>query len=390
MTETRGAPARLAPIDGLRAVSAFLVLVHHCSYMAGTTNGSGWGEVLGRFDIGVSIFFAISGFLLFRQMALAIVDGAPLPSATAFWRRRFWRIAPSYWVALTVLASVGAVTLGSAREVALHYSLTQVYHPFSVLNGITQSWSLATEVAFYLCLPVLAVVLVRAVRGSSPESRARNLVVAVVALWVLAVPVRLAMEKWADFDTVSQELWLTGQSNHFIGGMVLAAVSVWSTRSAGVGRLSGVAARWSALWLVVAGVLFVIVARHLGLTFGLTRASLWREFARNEIYGAVAVCLLLPLALGPTESSAYHRVLSLRPVVHLGRISYGIYLWHMMLLSSNGPSRWMPWEPGDGRLWVRIVVVSAVTVLVASFNFSFVEEPLARRMSLRPRGRQAP
>lgn len=392
---TEGAPGtgRLAAVDGLRAVSAFLVLLHHSSYTAGTTTGFGWGRYMGRLDIGVSIFFAISGFLLFRPMAGAIVDGVPVTSAVAFWKRRLWRIMPSYWLALIVLALAGAVVLGSVRETVLHFTLTQVYHPFSVLNGITQSWSLSTEVAFYLCLPLLASGLARGVRGATPERRAANLTGAVVLLWVIAIPVRVAMEKWADFDTVSQELWLTGQSNHFLAGMTLAAVSVWSGRSQAVSRVAGIVTRRSVAIVVLGAGLFHVVVAHLGLTYGLERASLWREFARNEFYGAIAICLLAPLALAPESRGAYHRVLSWRPVVYLGRISYGIYLWHMMLLAGSGPSELMPWEPGDGRFLIRVAVVSVVTVVIAGLNHRFVEEPLAGRMSLRirqggPRSRQ--
>lgn len=370
-----------------------MVLLHHSSYTAGTTTGFGWGRYMGRLDIGVSIFFAISGFLLFRPMARAIVEGTRVTPAGRFWKRRLWRIVPSYWLALTFLALVGAVVLGSLRETVLHFTLTQVYHPFSVLNGITQSWSLSTEVAFYLCLPLLAAGLARLVRGSTPESRAAALTGAVVALWIMAIPLRLAMEKWVDFDTVSQELWLTGQSNHFLAGMALAAVSVWSGRSRSVSRWVGVVSRGSAALVILGAVLFHVVVAHLGLTYGLERASLWREFARNEFYGAIAICLLAPLALSPDSRSAYHRVLSWSPVVWLGRISYGIYLWHMMLLAGSGPSDWMPWEPGDRRFLARVAVVSVVTVVIASLNHRFVEEPLARRMSLRarrgePRARQ--
>lgn len=385
MTETRGAPARLDAIDGLRAVSAFLVVAHHCSYTAGTTTVEGWGRYMGRLDVGVSIFFAISGFLLFRPMARAAVTGEPLGSPTAFWRRRFWRIAPSYWLALTVLVALGSVRLGIFREYVLHYTLTQIYHPLSVLYGMSQSWSLATEVSFYLVLPFLGMASARIVRGRSEDQRARRLFGAIVALYVVSIVPRLLIERWANADTVSQELWLTGKLNQFLIGMALAVMTVWAGRSDAVASLNRRLARAGVLWFAGAVALFAYVSTRLGLSIGLTRSSLWREFALNEIYGAIALCLLAPLALAPAEKTTYHRALSWRPVAYLGRISYGVYLWHMMLLSSAGPATWMPWQFGDGRVWTRIAVVSVVTVLIAAANFRFVEEPLARRMTLRPR-----
>src|SRR5207249_1789278 len=73
----------------------------HIGFLTGTTFNSTVGPLLARFDVGVAIFFALSGFLLTRPYVAAILDESRFPDRGSFYGRRLRRIVPAYWVALT-------------------------------------------------------------------------------------------------------------------------------------------------------------------------------------------------------------------------------------------------------------------------------------------------
>src|SRR3954469_15306078 len=98
--------ARNFPLfDGLRALAALSVLTFHAAYFAGIgVTDSPLKPYTGRLEVGVSVFFVISGFLLYRPFVRARLDDEPPPRTAAYAWRRFLRIVPGYWVALTVVA----------------------------------------------------------------------------------------------------------------------------------------------------------------------------------------------------------------------------------------------------------------------------------------------
>ncbi len=155
----------------MRAVAALLVVGTHAAFATGQLTHGYLGGIYARLEIGVAIFFVLSGFLLFRPWVLAAASGTPPPQLTRYTRNRLRRIMPGYLVA--VLATFAVYTVftpgpnpGQTWDGLLRYlTLTQVYtdnflatylHP-----GLSQMWSLAVEVSFYAVLPGLAYVLLR-------------------------------------------------------------------------------------------------------------------------------------------------------------------------------------------------------------------------------------
>src|SRR4051794_18553736 len=122
VTAPRAAP-RLPGGDGLRAVAAVIVFFTHIGFLTGATFNSWAGPLFARFDVGVSIFFALSGFLLSRPYLMAILDDEPLPDRKSFYERRFRRIFPAYWVALTatyVWLRPESATIAKGLDYPLH------------------------------------------------------------------------------------------------------------------------------------------------------------------------------------------------------------------------------------------------------------------------------
>jgi len=88
---------------------------------------------------------------------LCRISPPPFPNTRKFWERRLLRIVPAYWLALTVLTYVfRIVSIGPGWQgVVTHYLFLQIYFPTAIFFGITQAWSLCTEMSFYLVLPLL-------------------------------------------------------------------------------------------------------------------------------------------------------------------------------------------------------------------------------------------
>ncbi len=164
--------------DGLRAIAALLVVVVHVGAASGFTFRSSLGQYTARGEIGVSVFFLISGFLLYRPFAAAALAGRPGPNVRSYLVRRALRIVPLYWVALVVTyLFTGWASVHGVSGFLENAFFLQVYSRQWVFHGITQAWSLCIEVTFYLALPVWAACDAAdgspARRGSGPMIRRR-------------------------------------------------------------------------------------------------------------------------------------------------------------------------------------------------------------------------
>jgi peptidoglycan/LPS O-acetylase OafA/YrhL len=151
---------RFPALDGLRAIGALAVLTTHVGFHSGASLDGPFAGLLARLDVGVAIFFAISGFLLYRPHVVAWFEGTLPPLTLPYLRNRALRILPALWVAVLLAALLVPHKDGVTWTTYLqHATLTQIYFDGLAADGLTQLWSLATEVAFYLLLPVLAKLL---------------------------------------------------------------------------------------------------------------------------------------------------------------------------------------------------------------------------------------
>ncbi len=263
-----GARRVVPALDGLRAVAAGAVLLTHVAFRTGQTQAGAGGAVLARLDVGVAVFFVLSGFLLYpatrpvRRYAL----------------RRAARILPAYWVLLAVVAVIGSVP-------AAYWWLGQGYRTEPLAGALTQTWSLVPEVAFYAVLPGL-VWLAR--RWEWPVLAGCVLVAYgwIAAVHLLDLPDRLL-------------LWLPGHLDWFAVGMAVAALA-----HRGVpGWLRQLAAASGTCWAAAGALLFLLatpVAGPLTLAPVPGGAALLKEAG----YALVAALLLVPAALGPAGAGA--------------------------------------------------------------------------------------
>jgi peptidoglycan/LPS O-acetylase OafA/YrhL len=164
-----GTRSFLPAVEGMRACAAIGVVVTHVAFETGHSAGVD-GRLFGRFDLAVAVFFALSGFLLWRSQAAAARGLAPRPATGHYLRSRVVRIMPAYVVAVVVILTLLPDGNHASPTVWLaNLTLTQVYVPLTLTAGLTQMWSLSVEVSFYLALPILAMAAIRLpVRGRVP------------------------------------------------------------------------------------------------------------------------------------------------------------------------------------------------------------------------------
>jgi len=147
-------PDHFPCFDGLRAIAASTIVLTHVAFVTRLNRMNPLGPYFARMDIGVSVFFLISGFLLYRPFVLAHLQGRPQPATRAYFRRRFLRIFPAYWLVLVfVFVVFRTSTLHGPGDAVIYFGLLQIYSRSHITHGLTQAWSLCTELTFYLFLP---------------------------------------------------------------------------------------------------------------------------------------------------------------------------------------------------------------------------------------------
>lgn len=390
---------RFPLFDGLRAIAVLGVFTFHVFEFSGRL-GSG---IDGRFAEvavnGVLLFYAISGFLLYRPYVAAHAAGRSGPSPAAYGRRRALRILPAYWVALTLLAIFPGIIGVFSGDWWRYYGFLQLYAGRTVSGGIPVAWTLSVEVTFYIALPLWAFVMRRiSFRDRAPGGSRRWLVVELLALSVVAaggLAVQLPAARGGVGHLVGSSL--AGASLWFAIGMAFAVVSVAVER--GDAKLDAAlrvvtefpGACWVAAAAAFAG-LMALVPRGglLGFVAATqTRQSLHTAGPKIALEALLLILLIAPAVFGHTLGGAPRRLLRWKPVVWLGVISYSVYLYHATVIELIA-------TPGKGsafsasganllahlhaaRTLVLFVVSLAATVIVASISYRFIELPFLRR-----------
>lgn len=348
-------------------------------YHAGTFTDVTWGasasyDGLGpwvqHLNVGVSIFFVLSGFLLFRPFVVAHLREVPGPPIVPYVARRLVRIYPAYWLALFVSAQVLDLNLGDWWGHVRFYALLQVYWGDTVLGGIVQAWSLCTEVSFYVFLPFWAAAL--ASRRGSVDQKVRTHYAALVGLYVLGIAVRGQLR--AGGHNVGYGT-LLANCDLFALGMALAvthaAATVRGRPPGGLARTVG--DRPSVAWLAALCCYAGVVA--LRFPFGLEAPSLSQELVREVLFGIIAALVVAPGVFGPQDQGVVRHLLRLRPVVYAGVVSYGIYLWHITVMARlDRPGSFL----APVTFWSLAAWALAITLAVASVSWFALERPLQR------------
>jgi peptidoglycan/LPS O-acetylase OafA/YrhL len=344
-------------LDGLRAVAILLVLVFH----------SDLGWLPGGF-LGVSVFFTLSGFLI-TSLLLAEVGESGRVDLADFWVRRIRRLLPPALITI-IGVSVASVWLSTSIEQSRLRgdALASVFYAsnwrsiladlsyeeiFSTTSPLIHLWSLAIEEQMYVVIPLIVVVLTGLGFGRRALGASALLL--------------------AGASTTVAALFLTGDRLYY-GTDARAAELLVGVAAAGLfgPRIWANASRLprTLSWLGVGALVAIIVlARSSSTNSAWVHAGLLPAFALLSL-----ICVIGAITPGPLST-----LLSRRPLVAIGRVSYGLYLFHWPIFTWVDEVR--VGFGGVGLFCVRLAATVAVTVS----SYILIERPLRTRRMLASR-----
>jgi peptidoglycan/LPS O-acetylase OafA/YrhL len=332
-------------LDGVRALAILLVLSFHFAEYSSLVRYFRAGY------IGVDVFFVLSGFLITTLLIRERMANGAI-SIPAFYARRALRLFPAL-IASIILAVVLASTFAPpGMERATFEGLPWVvfyasdFAKLGHLGLLGGTWSLAIEEQFYLVWPWVLLMFLAICRGK------RRLGIMALTLALLAV---LDMLWSAHLGDIRAYFTLDGHAMGLLAGAALALAWNGSTKW----RFGSAAKRLFQSTAVVAvlGLLLVpVLVRNQPLA--LTLAT-------------VLTVLLIPALLG-APSGPMHSLFSSRPAVWIGKRSYGLYLYNLIVLYT-----FMTYNAGHMKLMHAACFV--VTFAIAALSYKYVEQPFLRR-----------
>ena len=382
---------RLVGIEGLRGLAATAVLASHVRGLVDP--GSDLGALTPVVPLlvhGLTLFFALSGFLLFQPFAAALLTRHRRPDVARYAVNRVLRIYPAYLVVLLVVslvlatANTAPLTLGDAvREervgfltnpflILLNASMLQTLFPFGVQTGIGVAWSLTVELVFYIVMPVLFFIVWKLFRrgGVLPALLPAVGMLAIgVTTKALSAPLFAGMSgeqalvaEWGGTWTAVLARSFLMHADLFAFGMAAAVLLTWF-RETRESPAAVSAWRWGALGVGASA-------------FLVTRLASFGMFEYTVLALACGGLLLFVATPGRSGSpGVLARTLEWGPIRYTGLVSYSMYLWHMSVI-------WLVLRfglfvpgPSVGAYLANVLIVFAGTIALSTVTYFLVERP---------------
>lgn len=348
------ADLRLPSLDGWRAISILLVLIQHSTVMPG------WPKMLQNFlfssigGVGVRFFFVISGFLITWLLINEISQSGRI-SLKAFYIRRFLRILPVF---LAFLLVVYSLTPFSDLHVGLKQYLvagTFMADLWRISIPLGHLWSLGVEEKFYLFWPLLFILLYR------PDFKSLKVLLVVL---ILVCPLSRII---VDLYKLDKHIFLLNDKSFFIiyDGLAIGCLGAifWKGSQAAIVSFCR---KWHVLVLVSGAIFCVLPA----IFWIVPQLGLLKPF-QDTLQCSGFLLLMLHSISEPTYLP--YRMLNVKPVAHLGVISYSIYIWMGIAELSHHhfglPSNILDGFPG----WIFVVI------LLSELSYHFIEFPLMKK-----------
>jgi peptidoglycan/LPS O-acetylase OafA/YrhL len=336
---------RISSIDGFRAFSIALVIAGHVlNGLEARGHINPWWRLVGNGSYGVFIFFVISGYLITTLLLQEHEKRSSINLSRFYYRRAFRIIPPLYFYIAFVVVSWRLSGLHASPVellTALTFTRNLDFHSHQFM--FEHFWSLCIEEQFYLLWPVvLFVTLIR--KG---KAKAGSLALALI---FLAPVFRIA-----SFVLINNQL-----ERHFIymmlpGQMDALMFGCWAALGQGHMRWERIYRRVDKyVWSLP--LCFLFISNYLRMQFGPSYALTIGE----TIDGICVVFTLMWCIRNPTSVAG--RLLNWRPIVHIGLISYSIYIWQTWFLHP------------DNHTWLATLPWSLLLILgIAEFSWQVIE-----------------
>jgi len=360
--------SRVLALDGLRAFALLIIMGYHF--------GVGW--LPGGF-FSLDIFYVLSGYLI-TGLLLGEWARAARIKLGAFWLRRARRLLPALLVVLVVVTLVVRFAYPAGLYPNLRMADLSALFYFSnwwqiaasgnyfvatgAVSPLTHTWSLAVEEQFYLVWPLVVVAVLHLGRKFD---RGIELLLGVSLVGVVASATEMALLYHPGANTTRLYFGTDTHAQSILVGAALACVLTLVQRHRGEDGMAPVArstgARVALTLVGLAG-----FAGTLALTYALTgTASLAYRggFLLSALSAAAIILGAVCVARGPIA-----RLLSLRPLVWMGTVSYGAYLWHFPVFIELDAGR-------TGRTGLSLLALRTVaTFVLAGLSYYLVERPV--------------
>jgi peptidoglycan/LPS O-acetylase OafA/YrhL len=346
---------RLPSLDGLRAISAAMVVLGHAGKALHVGRnlpfGAGVIDVWG--PVGVTVFFVISGYLITRLLLAEKRDRGTI-SLRAFYMRRTFRILPAYWAYLAVVAVLAAsgfvIASPSAFAKAIFFT-TNYLNPGSWV--VNHSWSLSVEEQFYLFWPFMLLML-----GATKARKA--------AIFLMVATPLMRVITFLFIPDMRPNI--TSMLHLRVDALMLGCWAALELEEKGTSRVLDFLAHPA---IAVGSGFYLLVISCVMRRAGVINAGFGYSI---EAFAALSV---ITWAMRNPDG-AVGRVLNSAPFVHFGLISYSLYLWQQLWLSHETP---VP-------VW-SIPLQVAGAVLCAEASYRWVEVPMLKLRSVLKPGRAA-
>jgi peptidoglycan/LPS O-acetylase OafA/YrhL len=354
----------IASLDGVRAIACLTVMGYHISLMSASTNiwdpfsltHRLFGSVVYAGAAGVTLFFVLSGFLLFMPYARALlVEHTLWPSARRFYLRRAFRIIPAYYACLFLLILIyHRQYLEPAHWKELALFLTFFMESSSItyqqING--PFWTLGVEWQFYMLLPLLTLaisfIILHLFKGCSMKQRLWRVVSCLAALiaWGLFsrffgyyFAIRPSETFLVPRSVLNVILFFSyGSYGKFLEdfgiGMLISLLFIYAQQVSAEGKFNRGARRLN-LWLWGTGIVMLVFLAMWRFNQGHPAWSFLQPLNSQFIWLSelgfslgFGLCIFAILFGAP----ALKRPFEWRPLRWIGLISFSLYMWHLPLL----------------------------------------------------------
>jgi peptidoglycan/LPS O-acetylase OafA/YrhL len=380
------ATARIPGADGLRAIACLLVVWHHT---AQKLNPEGLSPLVGalhflgmRGEVGVSLFFVLSGCLLSVPFWSSLVESKPFPSIKKYSLNRAARIAPAFWLNL-IVCNILAVLLFDLefnwQKFVSAFLFINSYH-FSTffpteING--PLWSIGLEVSCYLLLPIVLYAIFKTAKSTSLAFV--GLITAIVALQALnPLIIQFFMtdnnrkgwqfgidggaKQWIPYWNIS-----TFFTQFLIGSLAALVIVHLRSKQTKPNHLFDLAFITAA-----AAAIILVVAR---LTPGSPDS-----FTQQPYVSPFFAIFTAGLLVFGSHSKYVARVLDNRLFSWLAKLSFGIYLWHVVVIeviSRKFIEDYVYFGLTDVWQWVLIsAIVLGISISIAAASWQLFESPI--------------
>lgn len=385
-------PSRITGADGMRALAALGVVFSHLFQRLSMGDQPDWlwfiQAVMMKGAFGVAIFFVLSGMLLSLPFWRAYLTGAPRPGIGHYARRRAARIIPGYWASLLVSFGVGLLLFPDAPKALWRliagFTFTSGFHWMTFFPTETNGplWSISLEVFSYILMPLAMIGMFALGRRGFRFSV--WFWVGVFALVIVANQVVITVfqtgnvgKGWQYGITGGGKEWMpyfnpVGFFAHFCVGVMAAGVIVWWQLRDGrrLWRFDVIA--------LAGGLLLVGMVVYVSLAHPLEPKFMGNFQNQPYLFPMLAMAAAVAL-VGMAHSRVVGRLLDNRFFKYTATVSFGIYIWHYLLLYlmvylTNGEFVYGYVHNPVRFMWMSLTVL-VLAYAVATLSWKFIEKP---------------